>query len=82
MMKSNFRIPKITPDVVELIDLGPWNRYQTVTNDAEAVVEYLHSKQMIQPQTQIIYQDSDGEWGELFHDGVGNFTGFGFAQRD
>jgi hypothetical protein len=41
MMKSNFRIPKITPDVVELIDLGPWDHFSTITNDAEAVVKYL-----------------------------------------
>jgi hypothetical protein len=82
MLKSNFIINRITPEVVELEDIGPWDQYRTITNDAEAVVAYLHQKQILTPEKQIIYTDSDGEWTEIYHDGVGNFEGFGFTQPD
>ena len=44
----------------------------TVTNDAEAVVEYLHERF---PGYRIVYRDTEGEWAELEHD-RGVFTGF------
>jgi len=82
VIKSNFTINRITPDVVELQDLGPWNQYQTITNDAEAVVAYLYQKEILTANDQIVYKDSNGEWTEIFHDGAGNFEGFGFSQPD
>jgi hypothetical protein len=75
-MRSNFTILSITSEVIVLKDLGPWTRYQTITNDADAVVEHLHKSKYICETTQIVYQDSEGEWCELCHDGLGNFTGF------
>lgn len=80
MKKSNFVINRITPEVVELQDVGPWDQYQTITNDAEAVVAYLYQKEMLTPEKQIVYMDFTGEWTEIFHDGMGNFEGFGFSQ--
>lgn len=80
MIKSNFIINRVTPEVIELKDIGPWNKYQTITNDAEAVVAHLHQKEMLTPEKQIVYMDSNGEWTEIFHDGMGNFEGFGFSQ--
>ena len=54
---------------IYIIDLdGP----VSVTNDAEAVVEYL----LVQfPNTRIAYRDTMGNWDELDHDGR-KFTGF------
>jgi hypothetical protein len=63
--------------VIVLQDLGPWDVYKTITNDAENVVSYLYKSGMLAPPTkQIVYFDSDGEATELKHDCMGNFTGF------
>ena len=75
-MRSNFTILSITPEVVVLRDLGPWDRYQTITNDAEAVISHLHKSEVIGDNTKVVYQDSEGEWTELCHDNSGNFNGF------
>lgn len=77
-MKSNFTILSNSPDVIVLQDLGPWDHFQTITNDAENVVAYLHkSGRLVPPTKQIVYFDSEGVTTELRHDGMGNFTGFG-----
>jgi len=60
-MKSSFEITKITDTEVFIIDL---NIGKSVTNDAEQVVSYLHDKY---PNKRILYQDTDGFWGELVH---------------
>ncbi len=76
-MRSNFTIMSNSPDVIVLQDLGPWDMYQTITNDAENVVAYLYKSGRLTPPTKkIMYFDSDGEATELKHDGSGNFTGF------
>ena len=46
-------------------DVGPWDRYLTVTNDAEWVVEQLASQGFIPPGRRLLYKDSEGEWGEI-----------------
>ena len=82
-LQCNFTMEKITPEVVLLKDQGPWDKYRTITNAAQNVVQFLHRKQMlVSSDTQIIYIDSSGEYCELYHDGIGNFEGFGFSQPD
>lgn len=49
----------------------------SVTNDAENVVKELHCRY---PGFRVIYQDTEGEWDELKHDGLGTFTGFAPAR--
>lgn len=56
--------------VVDLCDEG--SHFMSVTNDADAVVEYLISKFGSHP---IYYKDSMGQWDELKHDGR-EFTDF------
>lgn len=75
-MNSNFTILSNSPEVIVLEDLGPWNMFQTITNDAEAVVKYLYNSGQACDSKQIVYKDSEGEWTELCHDGYGTFTGF------
>ena len=75
-MRSNFTIISTAPDVIVLQDLGPWDHFSTITNDAEAVVKYLFKSGQATGTKQIIYYDSDGETTKLNHDGMGNFTGF------
>ena len=77
-MKSNFTILTNTTQVIVLKDLGPWDHFKTITNDAEAVVQYLFKSGRLQPaDKQIVYYDSDGEATRILHDSKGNFTGFG-----
>ena len=52
------------------------NPTMSVTNDAEAVVEYLVKQY---GDHQIICKDTDGQWDELKHNN-GIFTGFAPAQ--
>jgi len=82
MKVSNYSIESNSDEVILIKDLGPWDRYKTVTNDAEAVVAHLFRRGLVTPNKQIIYIDSDGDYGELYHDGAGNFEGFGFTQAD
>ena len=76
-MRSNFTILTNTTQVIVLEDLGPWDTYKTITNDAEAVVKYLFKSGQATGTKQIVYFDSDYIATELCHDGKGNFTGFG-----
>ena len=38
MRRSNWRIHERTDQFLIIEDLGPWNKYLSITNDAEAVV--------------------------------------------
>lgn len=72
MNAANFEVVRSDNSTVVIRDLGPWNRHPTVTNDAEQVVEglgnWLGSRRLL-------YYDSEGELGELRHDGP-RFVGF------
>ena len=70
-MKSSFSITDIKDDRVVILDNNLGGR--SVTNDAENVVEYLHS---VYGNRRIFYIDSDGVLDELRHNN-GNFVGFG-----
>ena len=76
-MRSNFTILTNTAQVIVLEDLGPWDHFKTITNEAEAVVKYLFKSGQATGTKQIVYFDSDYIATELCHDGKGNFTGFG-----
>ena len=54
---------------------------RSITNDAEAVVEYLHSVGELPAGRLLHYYDTDGNKDELQHDGKGKFTGFNFLPR-
>lgn len=68
MRHANFKVIKEGENLVELLDLGPWNKYPTITNDAEYVVTKFPSKR-------VIYTDSLGDKSELLHKN-GVFLGF------
>ncbi|HVI07010.1 MAG TPA: hypothetical protein VND65_01825 [Candidatus Binatia bacterium] len=69
---ARFRIEGSNPDVMLLRDLGPWNRYYTITNDAERVVERVLP---MLGQRRLFYYDSEGELTELLVKD-GRFAGF------
>ena len=70
-MKSSFSITEIKDDRVVILDNNLGGR--SVTNDAENVVEYLHS---VYGNRRIFYIDTEGVLDELRHNN-GNFVGFG-----
>lgn len=60
------------PGCVFIVDLDEKYGGTSVTNDAEAVVEYIHT---VVPGARVIYRDTIGEWDELAHRD-GEFTGY------
>lgn len=70
-----------TGRVLLINDIGPWNSYKTVTNSAEFVVRALHQTGVLKSDRRLIYRDSEGQLGELLHDGP-TFTGFGPATTE
>jgi hypothetical protein len=70
----NYEIAADAADALILRDLGPWDRFPTITNAAEEVVEavatQLHGRKLQ-------YYDSEGELTELAVKD-GRFAGFQF----
>lgn len=56
-------------------DLGPWDRYPTVTNDVEKVVRELVDFGYLEPTARLFYWDSDGRLDQILVVG-GQFYGF------
>jgi len=53
-------------DAVILRDVGrPWDRFLTITNDAENVVDKLFKERELKPGQRLLYFDSDNELTEL-----------------
>jgi len=63
--RSNYLVEQRTPDRLVIRDIGPWDRYATVTNDAEAVVAALSSGGFLPPGCRLYYYDSDGRLDEI-----------------
>ena len=56
-------------------DLGPWDKFPTVTNAAEEVIEDLGRRGMLMNGSKVFYIDSEGRMDELLiRDG--KFAGF------
>src|SRR5690348_12147622 len=61
--QSDFEIGEADPNIIVIVDLNKGGR--TVTNDAEAVVDYLVNEFGYGPaidQHRIIYDDGHGRW--------------------
>ena len=75
MSRSNYRVEESNETTLVIRDLGPWNHYKTVTNDADNVVAELHAAGKL-GNRRLFYYDSDGRRDELVHDGNGVFLTF------
>jgi hypothetical protein len=64
---------------VVIRDIGPWNTYSTITNDAERVVLEMHLHFAL-GRKRLLYYDSDRNLDELVHDGEGRFVGLQSAR--
>lgn len=77
MNGANYVIVEDEPNEPLVIrDVGPWEIYATVTNDAERVVAQLVRSGRLPYGRRLLYFDSDGDLDELkVRDG--EFSGFG-----
>jgi hypothetical protein len=73
MRHANYSIVEDTDKHIVLRDLGPWDQYPTITNDAEAVVEDLAQEL---GGRRLFYIDSEGQKDELLVSATGQFAGF------
>ena len=75
MRAANFYIVDQTAQAVTLLDLGPWDKYPTITNAAEETVEFLFRVGVLKEEQRLLYYDSENELTELLHKD-GKFVGF------
>jgi len=74
---ANFKIYSNYPEVRLIIqDVGPWDQYITITNDAERVVETLVSQGHLLPGRKLYYIDSENMLTEILVED-GKFRAFG-----
>jgi len=72
-MRAEFTIENETPEYIFIIDTGHTHT-MTVTNDAESVIETLHSEYDLGDR-RVFYRDSENRIDELLHAGA-RFTGY------
>ena len=77
MKRANYEVIAHSEDRVILRDLGPWDKYSSITNAAEDVIRNLHP---YIKDKKVFYYDSEGDYGELVHDNNGQFVRFAFAK--
>ena len=75
MRNASYSVLQKDPRKLVIQDKGPWDQHPTVTNAAETVVAELAMSGQLDNR-HLVYIDSEGDWGELKHDGNGTFTGF------
>jgi hypothetical protein len=76
MRSANFDIVRQVRGGLVIRDQGPWDRFPSVTNDAENVVRRLLVSGALAPDESLFYYDSENDPGEiLIRDG--KFAGFG-----
>ncbi len=73
--------PESTPETLIIEDIGPHDRYPTVTNDVEYVVDELYYANQLPAGRRLLYYDSDGNLDEIVHE-AGRFVGFRPARRE
>jgi hypothetical protein len=79
--RANYEILSTSPDVV-IRDIGPWDKFLTVTNAAESVVAELVVDKVLKEGQRLFSYDSNGEIGEILVK-YGKFVGFApFSQPE
>ena len=74
-MRASISTVQSGDDFLVIEDVGDWSRQPTVTNDVEAVVEWLYSHGMIDSGKKLLCYDSEGDCDEILHSD-GQFRGF------
>jgi hypothetical protein len=67
MPLANFKVVQelTRPEFIVIRDLGPWDRYQTVTNAVESVVDTLRKDGLLPAGRRLFYFDSEGSLDEI-----------------
>ena len=65
MRQAKYDVIAATSDLVTIRDIGPWDKYMTVTNAAEEVVRELIDNGVIHDGQRLIYYDSEGRLDEI-----------------
>ncbi len=73
---ANYKILADLDSPILIMDLGPWDKHLTITNDAEYIVQDLHSQGRLTGRKDLIYIDSERQRDRILHDGRGHFLGF------
>jgi len=73
MRRANYVVEQTDPLTIR--DVGPWDRYLSVTNAAEEVVEELVARGAVGREGEILYYDSEGHLDKLLVSD-GQFMGF------
>jgi hypothetical protein len=82
-MKANFIIIEddfLKEEPLVIQDVGPWDKYQTVTNAAEEVVLWLVAGGHLPRGRRLLYIDTDGHKDEIVH-ADGRFVAFKTGPR-
>lgn len=62
MRRANYTVVKEDSQRLIIMDVGPWDKHLTVTNDAENVVRDLAARL---GSRRLYYHDSEGTLGEI-----------------
>ena len=62
---ANFTIIQDDDTRLVLVDSGPWDKYPTITNSVEGIVEKLTSETKITNRQRLFYFDSEGDFAEI-----------------
>ncbi len=84
MSRANFAIVTddfLREDPLVIKDVGPWDKYPSVTNDAENVVFELVRRGLLPEGRLLFYYDSDGRLDEILVKN-GQFVGFAPGPRE
>ena len=73
--RANYRVIEKSKERIVLKDIGPWDRYMTITNAAESVVLEVDRNFLGIGTRRLFYYDSDGVMTELIVKD-GKFAGF------
>lgn len=71
---ANYQVLVDQKNFVLLLDVGPWDKFKTITNAAEDVVFDQHIKGL--GNRKLFYVDSSGDMTRLIHNGEGKFIDF------
>ncbi len=61
---ANYVIRENTKERIVLEDIGPWDKFMTITNAAEETIEEVERKYSLSGR-RLFYYDSEGELTEL-----------------
>jgi len=77
MREAQFEVlcDRETPFLLVIKDIGPWDKYPTVTNDIEGVVRRLYKQGLLVNGKWFNVVDSDGNTDSIIHED-GEFVSF------